>query len=383
MGILIVDDSPFNLFYFRNELHGAGYPDVWTAGSAAEALEILGIEPEAPPRESVDLILMDIEMPGLNGVDACRRIKSSGKGADIPIIFVTANKTHLNAAFDAGGMDFIEKGCERIELLARVKSALSLKRETDGRKVRERKLTKELLLARQIQRCVLSEPIDSDRIQIHSVYRQSEEVSGDMLYWAQMDDQRYGVILIDVSGHGLSSAFVSMSIRSLLTELMIRGLRPERIYEDLNRHMIQLFGGSKRFMYFTAIFAAIDTENRWIEYFNAGHPPGLLLHPDAEAVKLSGTCIPIGMKLSASPRVERLPYRDGTRLLLYTDGLVETPGRPISDAVEALKTEAIRRNGLRNTEFVEQIAGLKKTIFDDVCVISILLNSSSASIYSS
>ncbi len=378
MGILIVDDSSFNLGFFRNELETAGYRDISVAGSAFEAFRLLGIEQTGPPLTNVDLILMDIEMPEMSGVEACKIIKSCAAWSDTPIIFVTANKSHMAAAFEAGGMDFIEKGCERIELLARVESALSLKRETDGRKSREAKLIKELRIARQVQRSVLSPPIEHEDIRIHSVYRQSDEVSGDMLYWKQIDSHRYAVILIDVAGHGLSSAFVSMSIRSFLDDLFHRGQNPGRIYEHLNRYMNRLFEASERLMYFTAIFAEIDTRRRTIDYFNAGHPPGLLLHPQAGNTRLAGTCIPIGLSTMAAPSLCTIPYRDGTRLLLYTDGLVETPGRSIYASIDALEKEAIRLQSLENGAYVQAISDLRAKILDDVCVISILLNGSHA-----
>jgi len=378
MRILLVDDSPFNLTFFRSELHKAGYADIVTANSAKEAFRILGLPAEGelnrPPQTApVDMILMDIEMPEMTGIEACRRIKSFESYSDIPVIFVTASKKHLDAAFEAGGIDFIEKSSERVELLARVKSALSLKKEMDERKSRERKLRRELQLAKQIQRSVLSPPIAADRIHIHSVYVQSDEVSGDMFYWNRLDEHRYGVILIDVAGHGLSSALISMSIRSLLSELVNLASTPEQLYLELNRRMNHLYGGGKRLTYFTAICALINTDLRTIEYFNAGHPPGLLLTRSGATARLSGNCVPIGMKREASCRPELIRYEAGTRLVLYTDGLVETPGQPLSAGIAMVEEAALAMLEVDNASFVERIARLKDRATDDVCVISVAL----------
>jgi response regulator RpfG family c-di-GMP phosphodiesterase len=88
------------------------------------------------------LILMDVLMPEIDGVQACRRIKQQPHLRDIPIIMVTAKNDldNLHEAFSAGAMDYINKPVKSIELLARVTSALTLKKETDCRKLRETEL---------------------------------------------------------------------------------------------------------------------------------------------------------------------------------------------------------------------------------------------------
>jgi diguanylate cyclase (GGDEF)-like protein len=90
----------------------------------------------------IDLILMDILMPDIRGIDACRKIKSDESLKDIPIILMTASSDdqHLEEAFDAGAMDYIEKPFKKVELLARIRSALRLKSEIDQRKRREQEL---------------------------------------------------------------------------------------------------------------------------------------------------------------------------------------------------------------------------------------------------
>jgi sigma-B regulation protein RsbU (phosphoserine phosphatase) len=376
MGILVVDDSPVNLTFFQNELMAAGYTKLYLARSASEAFDILGMSNnegvlrKGPP---IDLILMDIEMPGMNGIEACRLIKSRGHYSDLPIIFVTASKRHLDTAFSAGGMDFIEKSCERLELLARVKSALSLKREMDERKSRESKMLREFQLAKHIQRSVLTPPIVNSHIHIHSIYKQSDEVSGDMLYWSQIDHHRYGIILIDVAGHGLSSALISMSIRALLSGLIKQGIDPDQLYAELNQQMHQLFSNGKRLIYFTSIYVVIDTRQQTIEYFNAGHPPGLLIHRNKVVQRLEGTCVPVGVKATPPCRTRCISYEDGARLILYTDGLIETKGQPLSGGIMQLESQAIRLHASENARFIENIVDLKKEINDDICVISIEL----------
>jgi class 3 adenylate cyclase len=118
---------------------------------------------------------MDIRMPGMDGIAACRRIKAVPQLHDIPIIMVTSSDDtgDLQLAFDAGAMDYLIKPPNTVELLARVRSALKLKQEMDARKARERELLDlAQLLHEERERSdllllnILPEPI-ADRLKHH------------------------------------------------------------------------------------------------------------------------------------------------------------------------------------------------------------------------
>ena len=142
MNILIVDDSEDQLLVLKSILSEQGYKNILLANSADKAFELIGLKGKKK-RKDIDLILMDIMMPGIDGLEACLKIKKKEELKDIPIIMVTAQKeaTHLQSAFQAGAVDYITKPINVTELLARVHSALRLKMETDSRKERERELT--------------------------------------------------------------------------------------------------------------------------------------------------------------------------------------------------------------------------------------------------
>jgi len=141
MGILIIDDSPDQQVLLRAILGQAGHRDLLSADSAKTAFSMLDMDGQEPSAR-VDLILMDILMPELDGVEACRQIKRRRHLCDIPIIMVTANndRSNLQAAFSAGANDYITKPVNSLELLARASSALALKKEMDCRKAREEEL---------------------------------------------------------------------------------------------------------------------------------------------------------------------------------------------------------------------------------------------------
>ncbi|MFA6464955.1 MAG: diguanylate cyclase [Desulfurivibrionaceae bacterium] len=151
MAILIVDDIPVNLMLLEEMLQQEGYTDIYCVRSGQEALEMLAAtEKDEAEEKRIDLILMDVMMPGMDGIETCQRIKAQDGLRDIPVIMVTVRDDDeaLAQAFAMGATDYIIKPVKEIELLARVRAALKLKRETDRRKAREQELVE---LTRQLE----------------------------------------------------------------------------------------------------------------------------------------------------------------------------------------------------------------------------------------
>ncbi len=142
MRILVVDDSEDSRDLTEGALLSAGYTDVVTASSGWEALKILDIGRNTEAKPTIDVMLLDIVMPEMDGVEACARIRNDTRYGDLPIIMVTSldDMNSLSNAFVAGANDYVTKPVNRVELVARVRAASKLKQELDRRQEREREL---------------------------------------------------------------------------------------------------------------------------------------------------------------------------------------------------------------------------------------------------
>lgn len=138
MGILIVDDSENIRSLLEYYLKGAGYEGVFHAETAHEAFSLLKMYNAS----KIDLILMDISLPDISGIEACHHIKTMDHHKDTPIVMVTGrtDDTNLQLAFEAGAVDYLTKPINKIELLTRIGSVLKLKHEMDSSKKIARQL---------------------------------------------------------------------------------------------------------------------------------------------------------------------------------------------------------------------------------------------------
>ncbi|EJS03373.1 fused response regulator/phosphatase [Bacillus cereus] len=378
MSILIVDDNPVNIFVIEKILKQAGYQDLVSLNSAQELFEYIQFGEDSSRYNKIDLILLDIMMPEIDGLEVCRRLQKEEKFKDIPIIFVTAleDANKLAEALDMGAMDYITKPINKVELLARMRVALRLKSELNWHKEQEENLRNELDLATQVQRNLLSSPLREDHIKIEASYLPSFKLAGDMYYWYKIDENRYGIILLDVMGHGVSASLVCMFISSVLRETIKCLIDPELVIKELNKYMTLLHNENDNIpYYFTAIYLVVNTEDRTVEYVNAGHPSGYVLVDETNVVELDRGSCAVGFFDEIKVKKTVIPFEKNAQILLFTDGVLEAIANDEFESEEKLRTFTERKWG----DLEGEIEGFykeeqKKAQSDDMCLIMIQTN---------
>ncbi|EEL30131.1 SpoIIE family protein phosphatase [Bacillus cereus group sp. MYBK59-1] len=378
MSILIVDDNPVNIFVIEKILKQAGYHDLVSLNSAQELFEYIHFGKDSSRHNEIDLILLDIMMPEIDGLEVCRRLQKEEKFKDIPIIFVTAleDANKLAEALDMGAMDYITKPINKVELLARMRVALRLKSELNWHKEQEENLRNELDLATQVQRNLLSSPLREDHIKIEASYLPSFKLAGDMYYWYKIDENRYGIILLDVMGHGVSASLVCMFISSVLRETIKCLIDPELVIKELNKYMTLLHNENDNIpYYFTAIYLVVNTEDRTVEYVNAGHPSGYVLVDETNVVELDRGSCAVGFFDEIKVKKTVIPFEKNAQILLFTDGVLEAIANDEFESEEKLRTFTERKWG----DLEGEIEGFykeeqKKAQSDDMCLIMIQTN---------
>lgn len=195
MSILIVDDSREQQDLLSMILHKAGYGPLVTAGLATTAFQHLGLGNGSSSSCAVDVILMDLLMPDIDGLEACRRIREEEHLQHLPIIVITAKTAEedLQAAYSAGATDYIRKPVIPGELIARVATALSIKQEMDARKLMEQELRQR---NQELQRALDENKTLQGLIRICVKCKRIRTDSG---YWQRIEEyiQRHSEVKLD------------------------------------------------------------------------------------------------------------------------------------------------------------------------------------------
>jgi serine phosphatase RsbU (regulator of sigma subunit) len=191
------------------------------------------------------------------------------------------------------------------------------------RNVEYARVQQDLDSARAIQRSLLPQSLPD--IPGYSVGFKSAtcyEVGGDYLDILSMPDGSIVMAVADVAGKGLASAMMSTSFRAAFRAMAVSGVPLDELAIRMNQHQ-WLEGEEARRRYVTAIFLRLYPETGEMEFVNAGHNPGYVLHKDGSRCEIESSGTPLGLLPDMQYLVERCNFPLGSRLLFYTDGLTE------------------------------------------------------------
>jgi len=240
--ILIVDDNLKNLQVLGSILKNEGF-DVEFALDGTTAIEWLR-------KKSFDLILLDIMMPGIDGYETCRIIKSDATFSDIPVIFLTAktDSEGIVKGFETGAADYVKKPFIKSELLARVKTHLKMKKANDTlkeylAKIEEQNhnITSSIEYAGKIQKAIMRKSLALRNIVTDYliILLPKDIVSGDFYWFAEYESYMLAAVM-DCTGHGVPGALMSILGISLLNDVVLnkKVVSPEKILESLREEII-------------------------------------------------------------------------------------------------------------------------------------------------
>ena len=314
--ILIVDDTPINIGVISGALKDSFATKVATSGEKALAI--------ASGKDKPDLILLDILMPEMDGYEVCRRLKADPDTRDIPVIFLTSQTEAEDETkgFEVGAVDYIHKPFSAAVVKARVRTHLMLR---DAHAVIARQLVEintELEMARQIQLSIL--PSSTPKItglDIVARYIPMTSVAGDFYDFIVVDERHVGILIADVSGHGLPAALIASMLQVALTAQARHVSEPGKVLAGLN----QALCGKFQHNFVTAAYVYVDLEKNIMNYGGAGHPPLLLWRKSTgSASELLENGLVMGQFEEATYDSLQVPIEPGDRFFLYTDGILET-----------------------------------------------------------
>jgi sigma-B regulation protein RsbU (phosphoserine phosphatase) len=314
--VLLVDDTPANI-RIANSILKDSYT-VRIATNGAKALELARVTP--PP----DLILLDVMMPEMDGYEVCTQLKRSPDTRDIPVIFLTG-QTEVEdetRGFGVGAVDYIHKPFSPTVVQARVRTHLLLRGIREQLAAQLLTIQKELETARQIQLSILPSEIPKvGGLDIAARYVPMTSVAGDFYDFIVVDEKHIGILVADVSGHGMPAALIASMLKIALSVQVAHAADPAQVLVGIN----QALCGKFEHHFITAAYLFVDMQKRSLTYAGAGHPPLLLWSGSSEGVRaVLENGLFLGMFSSATYSSVELPLRAGDRILLYTDGIPET-----------------------------------------------------------
>jgi sigma-B regulation protein RsbU (phosphoserine phosphatase) len=335
--VLVVDDNRVNRMMLRGMLQQQGH-QVEVAGNGKEALDLVH-------NKRFDLVLLDIVMPELDGFQVLDHMKSTIGLRDIPIIMISSieNISSVITCIEKGAEDFLHKPYDTVLLKARIGACLEKKHLHDqvlatNAMLEEANLRmkRDLRAAAKIQQALLPTAIpETDGFKFAWRHRPCDELAGDTLNLFPLDHRHVGLYVLDVSGHGVPAALLSVTLSRWLSRTSgqtclysdesdsngeRRAASPAEVAERLN-HQFRI--NPEIPQYFTLVYGVLDTKTCELRLVTAGNMPPIYAPPSSMPLLLEINGFPIGIVKRPDFEEMSVQLNPGDRVLFYTDGIIE------------------------------------------------------------
>lgn len=368
--ILIIDDDPVTRLMLRRNLKRQGYA-VDLAPNGQEGFRTAQTTHPA-------LIICDWNMPVWDGLEVCRRLKADPQLSTSFFILLTArgDVSDRVVGLDTGADEFLAKPIEMTELKARVRAGLRLYQLNQDLQTQTQLLEAELAEAAAYVRSLLPPPLTSP-VAIESIYVPSRQLGGDCFnyYWITPDALVF--YLLDVSGHGVGAALLSISVLHWLRSRTVDVEPPHKVLQALNQAFQMSHQDQK---YFTIWYGVYHPSTQELVYASAGHPPAVLLSGhSAESIqplRLKTPGLPIGMFPDLEYGSDHCPIAANSTLYLFSDGIYDFPSandRPwgLDAFIQLLQTQTHTDTNLTNLLTQTQHRCAQQTFEDDLSLVHI------------
>jgi sigma-B regulation protein RsbU (phosphoserine phosphatase) len=335
--VLIIDDDPILRLALKKSLQNQGY-DTAVASNGKEGIILAK---QLHPA----LIVCDWVMSEMDGLEVCRHIKEDPELATTFFILLTAKgaapgeEEERVRGLDAGADEFVSKPIEMNELKARIRAGLrlyQLNQDLLAKKQALEELNQNLQRQKQILETELAEAADYVRsllptslvgaVTIEALFVPSTQLGGDCFDYYWIDNEHLAIYLLDVSGHGVGSALLSVSILNILRSQSLPNTnfyRPNEVLKALNDKFQMSSNGEK---YFTIWYGVYNRVKRQIVYANAGHPPAILCTNNIANIhiqQLTSLDLPIGFLPDINFDLAVAEVEENSVLYVFSDGAYE------------------------------------------------------------
>ena len=315
INILLVDDQPDQLFIIKGWLKSPGIA-FYEASSGREALEIAANHEWA-------LVIMDVQMPVMDGFETANAIRNLEGFQKVPIIFVSANRQSDDSVFQGyseGGVDYLLRPINPHILKSKVQIFVELYQQKREIENRNEQMREDLKLASEFQREILPKISHVPFLKITSQYKPYGEVSGDLYDMRFNREGALNIFLGDATGHGTSAAFMTMML-----QIGLDNLQTNLSTDDAIRSLNTLLATRDTGKSITGIYLRIAPTGE-LSATRAGHPPLVIIPKDGSALVLlrkGGCALGIFLEVMVPYVEETYELKKGDKVLLYTDAVIE------------------------------------------------------------